>query len=142
MKFSHFSKVLLTIFSLQLFSIGCGEFTGEDTGAYRSDAPKAPEVSPDPKNNDKISDSSATTKQTKNESPDSESLNLVGGMEFRELGEKKFLLAGTTSNTGNSSHHFTVEAMIEDDAPLKLHFFSNQSLKNGLIEIVSREYDL
>lgn len=141
MKFSYLSKILLTIFSIQLFSMGCGEFTGEDTGAYRSDGPKVPEKSPDLKKSNKISDSSAT-KQTKKESSDSESLNLVGGLEFRELGEKKFLLAGTTSNTGNSSHLFTVEALIEDDAPLKLHFFSNQSLKNGLIAVVSRKSDL
>ena len=141
MKSSYFLKTLLRNLSFLVLFSGCGEFTGEDTGAYRSDAPKAPETRPDPKKSNKISDSSAT-KQAQNESSDSESLNLVGGLEFRELGEQKFLLAGTTSNTGNSSHLFTVEALIEDDAPLKLHFFSNQSLKNGLIALVSRKSDI
>ena len=116
-----------------VYTISCGQLTGENTGAY-DDNKNQPSLDLDGKPKTEGLDKAAEKEETP---PSSQDPSLIGGLEFLKLGVESFLLSGSMDNSGNSAHLFNISTYV-DESQVTLHFFSNKNLKKGLSVALTR----
>ena len=92
--------------------LSCGDLSGEKTGANDIDQPKT-------ENQDKSAD------LKENPAP-----NFIGGLVSKKI-ESRYMLEGTTTNGGNSSHAFKMKFSVSKEK-LSFHLYTDSNLENGL----------